>query len=664
MVQYAGLVALLPLAVAAVILIGARALGERAGWLGLFGNIIALALAVGILIEGILNHGVHYTAQYAEYFIWGKVALPIGIQVDGLTAVMLVVVTLVALCVQLYSIGYMHGDKRYTRYFAVVNLFTAGMLGLVLADNFFLLLVSWEIMGLCSFLLISHWYEQEANQWAGIKAFMTTRVGDIGLMVGIWLVYAYTGSFHFAEINAAIVAGHLVGIPLLVGALLIFMGAMGKSAQFPLHTWLPDAMAGPTPASSLIHAATMVAAGVYLVARSYGIFMGPEALAAINAVVPVSQALVVVALIGGFTAVFAASIATLQSDIKKVLAYSTVSQLGYMIMALGVGGWMAAMFHLMTHAFFKALLFQCSGSVIHAVHTQEMHKMGGLRRKLPITFWTWMIGTAALAGLPFFSGFYSKDAILIAAFHWNPGIGPAWLPSLVFGMGLAAAFMTAYYMTRATVLTFFGQPRDTHAYAHAHESPPTMTIPLIILAIPAFASGYIEHWFEEFTAISQLGLKVIHTKGPVPVLATSAALLGIAVGLLIYARGNVALRARTIRAAGPLYTLVKNKYFVDEFYSAVVVRGTHALAALIYLLDKWVIDFIVNLVGRFNQWFADFTGWLDQKVVDGAVNLTADMANDSGRALRKLSTGQVQHAMLTLAVVVVLGAILFQVIGG
>src|SRR5690606_2910268 len=382
----------------------------------------------------------------------------------------LVVVTLVSLMVHIFSVGYMEGDARYKRYYGVLSLFTASMLGLVIADNLLFLFVFWELMGLCSYLLIGHYYEERANVHAANKAFLTTRVGDVGMFIGILLLFAAAGTFRFDELTARIADGTLSLPVLTVAAILLFIGPIGKSAQFPLHVWLPDAMAGPTPASALIHAATMVAAGVYLVARGYGLFT------------PVPEALEVVAWIGAFTALFAATIALVMEDIKKVLAYSTTSQLGFMVAALGVGAYTAAVFHLMTHAFFKALLFLASGSVIHAVHTQNMHQMGGLFKKLPVTSWVWLIGAGALIAIPPLSGFWSKEELLLDAWHHNPPI---------FWVLVAAAALPAFYTTRATYLTFFGTPRDKHAYEHAHEGGRVMTYPLMILGVLAAVSGFV-----------------------------------------------------------------------------------------------------------------------------------------------------------------------------
>ncbi|HLN60962.1 MAG TPA: NADH-quinone oxidoreductase subunit L [Symbiobacteriaceae bacterium] len=681
-------IAFLPILSAVVIATFARFLGRKAWWVGatLMGVSLVWSLGVlGALAFGGEHGGGEHAAAAAETvkfltipaktLVWhnwapfGTFNMDMGLQVDNLTAMMLVVVTLVSFCVQVYSSGYFEqSEKRFTRFYAAINLFTTGMLWLVLADNLFLLLVSWEIMGLCSYLLIGHWYEQEWPRMGQIKAFLTTRVGDVGMMVGIWIIFSQVQTLSWAglaeKVPQAVAAGN--GPLLALGAFLLFTGAMGKSAQFPLHTWLPDAMAGPTPGSALIHAATMVAAGVYLVGRAFMVFGNvPE------------WVLATIAFIGAFTSLFAASIATLRHDIKEVLAYSTISQLGYMIMALGLKGWAAGNFHMVTHAFFKALLFLAAGSVIHAAHhNQLLHKMGGLWRKIPITFVTWMVGYLALAGFPGFSGFFSKDELLLAAFTWHNEAVPHWATMLPFIMALLTAFLTAYYMTRATWLAFGGKPRDHHLYEHAHESPPAMTIPLIILAIPALLSGwlwaalpaewlhsekllFLEHFFHLPGAehVVDPGVPV-----QVTIMATTAGLTGIALGLVLYAVVKPDVRAGWIRAGKPIYTLVRNKYYVDELYDFVFVQGTLGASKVIALFDGKVVDGIVNSVGVLGTWIADAADWVDWNIVDKLVTMWAGFARTLASGFRRISTGYVQQYMLTLVVVVVASVLLFQAI--
>src|SRR3954469_18938507 len=409
-----------------------------------------------------------------------------GIHVDGLTVMMLFVVTFISLMVHVYSTSYMEGDRRYTHFFAALSLFTASMLLMVTSATTIQILLGWEGMGVCSFMLIGHWWEEKANSDAALKAFFTTRTGDIGLLVGICTLYfANDQSFNIAELNRNALSGDLYHTFLVWGAIALFIGVIGKSAQFPLHTWLPDAMAGPTPVSALIHAATMVVAGVYLLARCYGVFWSAFSIT--------NSALNPIAIIGAITIIIAALLAFVQDDIKKVLAYSTVSQLGYMVMAMGVGAWTGGIFHLFTHAFFKGLLFLGAGSVSHAVHSFDMKKdMGGMRKAMPITFITFVIGTVALAGLPIFAGFWSKDEILLSA--GKNGY------TFFMIIGFVGAFMTAAYMARCVWLTFYGEFRG---HGHLHESPPAITIPLIILSVFSVAIGWLNglgfHYFSEWT---------------------------------------------------------------------------------------------------------------------------------------------------------------------
>src|SRR5918996_3165604 len=411
-------------------------------------------------------------------FTWwqnGNVKFGVGIHIDGLAVMMLFMVTLVSLLVHVYSTKYMEGDRRYTHYFALLNLFTASMLLLVVADNTLELLVGWELVGLCSFVLIGHWWEEKPNADAAVKAFLTTRVGDVGLVIGIIILFLSAGTFNIEAINTQTLDGGIGHTVLLVAASCLLLGIIGKSGQFPLHTWLPDAMAGPTPVSALIHAATMVVAGVYLGARLFPVFFEGFSIdgGTIN----------VMALVGGVTILIGAVLAFVQRDIKKVLAYSTISQLGYMVMGLGVGAWVAAVFHLFTHAFFKALLFLGAGSVSHsgAHHSFDMKSdMGGLRKHMPITFWTFIIGSLALAGIFPFAGFWSKDEILVNA-------GQTGFDAYLY-VGLLGAVLTAAYMTRCVYLTFFGEYRG---HGHPHESPPMITVPLIVLAVLSVGAGFI-----------------------------------------------------------------------------------------------------------------------------------------------------------------------------
>ncbi len=637
--QNAWLIPLMPLLAYVFIVFFGRRFGERASWIGV------LAVGVSTVLSTLVFLQVLGGASVARTFDWvtfGEFDLTMGFRIGNMESVLLFSISMVAWFIQIYAQGYMHGDARYNRFFAIVNLFTFGMLTLLMSDNFLLFLIAWEIMGLCSYLLIGHWFEELKNARAAMKAFMTTRVGDVGLMLGIWVLFTKAHSFNFDAIFHAVEAGEIAGATLTAAALLLFMGSVGKSAQFPLHVWLPDAMAGPTPVSALIHAATMVAAGVFLVARSYPIFHATE------------TALMVVAYIGAFTALFAATIATVNDDIKGVLAYSTISQLGYMIMALGVGAFTAGVFHLMTHAFFKAMLFLGSGSVIHAVHTQNMHEMGGLWNKMKVTGATFIIGALALAGIPPFAGFYSKDEILLGAFtsHY-----PA-----TFWMGLAAAVLTAFYMTRQVILVFFGRPRDRHAYEHAHESPPVMTVPLILLAIPSAVFGYLatrNHWISDFVHFA-----AAHGEGHaelVPILAIGGAVLGIVLGFLIYGTGTIS-RAAIVNGLRPIHTLLKNKYYVDEAYQFVFVKGGVALATVARLFDTYVIDGIVNLVGYLGLLASRLSAAFDLGFIDEAINGVADLTVAGGRAARNMVSGYVQLYVMTLFAAVVLGLIVYVIL--
>lgn len=613
--------------------------GDR---VGIAAIAISLVLSVLVLFDVIGGASAAARVTWADF---GLFKLEMGYHVDALTAVMLVVVTLVSLLVHIYSLGYMHGDVRYKRYYAVLSLFTASMLGLVLADNFLMLFIFWELVGLCSFLLIGHWYEKPEVGKSAMKAFLTTRVGDVGMFIGIMLLWAHTHTFDFAGVAAAVSAGELAGAALAVTAVLLFMGAVGKSAQFPLHVWLPDAMAGPTSVSALIHAATMVAAGIYLVARGYDVFA------------PSEVALTTIAWIGGFTAIFAASIALVQDDIKRVLAFSTISQLGFMMLALGVGGYTAAIFHLVTHAIFKALLFLGSGSVIHGVDTQDMKQMGGLRRKMPITFWTWLIGAAALAGIPPLAGFWSKEEILLDAWHSDH--------RALFWIALVAATMTAFYITRATVLTFFGKPRDATRFEQAHESPRTMTVPLLVLAAIAVVIGFMnspvsDYWFSHFVYYQEP--HVVGTDLVVMGLASAAWIVGISVAVLAYVKGWIPT-ASIKRTLAPVYQLLQERYYIDTLYELLFVKGTVLVARVVGWFDRVVVDGIVNLVGLGTASLSGAVGMFDREVIDGAVNGVAAVFRAGSGLFRRIQSGFAQSYMLTAFLTVVAGLLIIA-IGG
>ncbi len=580
----------------------------------------------------------------------GGIDFGVGIRMDGLAVMMLFVVTLISLLVHIYSTVYMHDDIRFTHYYAMLSLFTAAMLLLVVSDNTLELLVGWEGVGLCSFALIGHWWEEKENSAAALKAFLTTRTGDIGLMIGIIILFFTVGSFNIGVSNAyALSPGADHGM-LLAASACLFIGIIGKSGQFPLHTWLPDAMAGPTPVSALIHAATMVVAGVYLGARLYPVFFNGFSIAAggVNFMV----------LIGGITIIIGAVLAFVQDDIKKVLAYSTISQLGYMVMALGAGAWVAAVFHLFTHAFFKALLFLGAGSVSHSGshHSFDMKKdMGGLRKYMPITFWTFMIGTLALAGIFPFAGFWSKDEILVTA--GRSGY------DFFLVVGLVGAFLTAAYMTRCVYLTFFGEYRG---HGHPHESEPAITVPLIILSVFSILAGFLNaaaihvekfaEWVEPHVSFPAL----VHPEFDYPkaIISVSVAALGIGIAAFFWFRreelGFFKGLTQRNKAAHVGYMFLENKYYLDALYEGVIVASIKGgIARGAYWVNQNVIDAVINGAGRGAKSVGDFAyNTLDQKGVDGAVNGVAEITGESGGLLRYFQSGRVQrYALLMFAAV-------------
>ncbi len=639
------LIPVLPLLAFGLILLTGRRGPGNGAYIGI--GAIGASFILSLLVTGSTVHSAfssHTFEPFTRSTLWalvGNLPIRMGFAVDQLTVMMLVVVTTVSLLVQIYSIGYMHGDPRYPRYYAYLSLFSAAMLSLIIADNLLLFYISWELVGLASYLLIGFWFEKPSAMRAAKKAFIVTRVGDVGLFLGLLLIFSKTGNINFQAIFHAIPSMFgmtVLGIPVLpLAGILLFAGAVGKSAQFPLHVWLPDAMEGPTPVSALIHAATMVAAGVYLVGRMYPVFHYSDH----------SVSLQVVAIIGATTALFAATIATVQNDIKRVLAYSTISQLGYMMLGLGVGGYTAGLLHLMTHAFFKANLFLGSGSVIHGTGTQDMREMGGLSKKMPKTYWTFLIGTAALAGLPFTAGFFSKDEILLEAFHTN---------TILFAVGLAAAFLTAFYMTRLVALTFWGEPRDRKI--HAHESPRVMTTPLIVLAVLSIVAGYVawptRNLFHHFI---HFGGGEAQFSWTVALLATSAALAGIGMGLAFFAPKRI-LSPSIFREKLPwAYNLLLNKYYMDEIYWAILVVPLFVVTKTLARFDQLIVDGIVNGVGYMTVGLSIVWAWFDKWVIDGLVNLIGSVTKLGGRVLRYSQTGVVQnYALVLFAGVLVIAA--------
>jgi NADH-quinone oxidoreductase subunit L len=569
-------------------LFGRRWLGHMTGVIASVAVGLSALLAIGVFLEVLGGHPQTVVPLY-RWIAVGDFAINVSALVDPLSSVMLLVVTVVSFLIFVYSNGYMEHDAGFYRFFTWLSLFVFAMLILVMADNYLLMFVGWEGVGLCSYLLIGFWFERPAPYFAAKKAFVMNRIGDWGYTIGIITIFLVFGSMNFVDVFKRLEESAPAQATLTLICVALFFGATGKSAQLPLYSWLPDAMEGPTPVSALIHAATMVTSGVYLVARSMPLFevAGPS--------------LQVVGVVGAITAIFAATIALVQFDIKRVMAYSTVSQLGYMFLALGVGAPVAAMFHLATHAFFKALLFLGSGSVIHGLGgEQDMRKMGGLRRKLPVTFWTMLIAGGALAALPPLAGFWSKDEILGAAFV-NGHL-------VLYAIGIITAILTAFYVTRALWMTFYGEPRDHHLYDHAHESPRVMTLPLMALAAGSAVLGIVIGFPPEQGFIHQFLNPVVEAAGVaehVPEVATIVALafvsviagaIGIAIGVSMYVRHRPDPAALT-RAAGPIYRILVNKYYVDELYDHRIVEAARAFAGASWAFDIHIIDGLANRLG-------------------------------------------------------------------
>jgi NADH-quinone oxidoreductase subunit L len=630
--------------------------GRTAAEIVPLGVIVATWLVALAVIWPALNHAEPFGEHGLDitYWTWipaGEFTVEMGFHVDALTACLLLVVTTIGMLVHLYSVGYMAHDRATWRFFAFLNLFMFSMLVLVLANSWLLVFAGWELVGLSSYSLIGFWYHKRSAALAAKKAFIVNRVGDVGFALGIMAIFVNTGTMNIQDSLAIMTAeGASNTVPLTIVALLVFAGAMGKSAQFPLHVWLPDAMEGPTPVSALIHAATMVNAGVYLVARAAVLFA------------VASEAMVVVAAIGIFTAIFAASIAFTQTDIKRVLAFSTLSQLGYMFAALGVGAYFAAIFHLITHGFFKGLLFLGSGSVIHAVHDeQDMNRMGALWRRIPITHWTMLIGTLAIAGIPPLAGFFSKDEILGESFKF----GYTWL----WAIGLTVAGMTAFYMWRLMGKTFYGESHvDPKIEKDIHESAWQMTVPLILLAIPSIFAGLILTWGGPPLNPGGTGLltswlepvfhaaeEVLHREhhayelfgidGYLIIASVAVATVGLVIGMALFGvfrrLGRPALVERITASNAAtrfLYRASLNKWWFDELNDLLFIRiGGRVAAAL------W---------------------WFDRTVVDGTVNGIGSLVRGTGGGLRRIQTGRVQNYALGIAIGLLVMAGSFLVIVG
>jgi len=620
------LIPFLPLAAFVInILFGRGLIRNKAHWvscLTIIGSFVASVITASDVLGGKVINEDLYT-----WIIAGKFSVSVGFLIDQLTAVMLIVVTCVGSLIFIYSIGYMHGDKGYYRFFSYLSLFVFFMLMLVMANNFVQLYLGWEGVGLCSYFLIGFWYEKKAAADAGKKAFITNRFGDFGFALGVFMIFLTFGTLHYAPVFAEVkniagqtinLLGYEVNLVTLI-ALLLFCGAVGKSAQIPLHVWLPDAMEGPTPVSALIHAATMVTAGVFMVARCNAIFnLSPVAMN-------------VVAIVGGVTSLFAATIATAQNDIKRIIAYSTLSHLGMMFLACGVGAYAAGVFHLYTHAFFKALLFLAAGSVIHAVHSNDIQRMGNLKKFMPITYITMLVAALSAGGVPGLAGFFSKDEIIWSAFASGSPVG-----KFVWILVTAVAFFTPFYSFRMIFLTFHGKFRGTHEEEHhLHESPYSMTIPLIFLALGALGTGWVgipsilgggAHFAEFLKPV--VGHPEFHgthaQEWGIMGLSTTIALTGLVIAAIFYLM-KTDIPVKLAQQFSPIYRLFFNKYYVDELYHHILIRPT-----------LWVAT-------RFIE------GFTDAKIIEGIVNGVPKAIGRFAGILRKVQTGLAQHYAIIMA---------------
>ena len=630
--------------------------------------------------------------SYHNIAFFGNISIDLGMLIDNLSVIMMFTVALISMLVHLFSVEYMRGDIRYNRYFAYLGIFTFSMSGIVLTHNILMMYIFWELVGLSSYLLIGFWYEKKSASDAGKKAFLVNRIGDIGMFSGIMLLFNTYHTFTFDKIFHLMQGGLLPfnsEFWLTITGILIFMGAVGKSAQFPLHVWLPDAMEGPTPVSALIHAATMVAAGVYLVCRVFPILTG--------------DALTVIAIIGALSAFIPATIALTQNDIKKVLAYSTVSQLGYMIMALGVGAYKFAFFHLITHAFFKACLFLGSGSVIHAMHhEQDIRQMGGLRKKLPLTYITFLIATLALSGIPLTSGFLSKDGVLQGTLAYASLTG-RWIFPVV---GFLVAMLTAFYMFRLVILTFHGEPRNKEKFDHAHESPFVMAMPLVVLStlsiffwytpnpVSADTGWFLGKWIKtpelavpqharyafmqndvvpenksevkpaeteikDITFSESYTEAMHHAHMPAMILSLCVAGLGILFAFLFYFWKKISAD-KLAEQSGALYRLSLNKWYFDEIYDATFVAFTMGLSRALAWFDNTIVDGIVNGAASVTRISSTISGKFDTYVVDGAVNFAAYLSGFLGLVLRRFQTGKVQTYVVLVVFSLVIILFLFK----
>jgi NADH-quinone oxidoreductase subunit L len=634
------LIPAVPLAISLVILSLANSGRKSAAALAVVGQVVSLALSIFVSFSTLQTPGFRAVENFT-WFSFGENALRIGWVLDPLAAAMMVMIALVGLCIFIFSVGYMADDKNFTRFFAYLSFFSGAMMGVVIANSLLLLFVFWELVGLASYLLIGFWIERPSAAAAAKKAFITTRIGDMGFFLGMLWLYHSSGTLLFYDeghgcLESAGLA--MLGASATFIALLIFFGAAGKSGQFPLHVWLPDAMEGPTPVSALIHAATMVAAGVFLVARVYPLF----SLGAINGVTP---SLTVVVWIGVTTALMAALIAIAQADIKRVLAYSTVSQLGLMMVSLGVGGVAAGIMHLLAHGFFKALLFLGAGSVIHGCHgEQDIRKMGGLRRLMPVTFLTYAVGMMALSGVPlFFSGGWTKEEILHAAAHWPKSHVPYYL-------ALAGVILTAIYMTRQIIYVFFDNRRA--GSLHAHESPRVMTMPLIVLALCAiFFSAVLTPawpWLHGYLAGERVYFEIWRLIQPMLFVSLGLVGAGVGLGVWMYRKAGVQDRDRApetdpLEYAQPaLFRFLENRMWLDEFYDRTVIAFATMCARVSDWMDRHVWDGLVRALGNLGQVFGIFTTGVDERGINAGVDETTAGTRGLGRLMSAAHSGQIQ----------------------
>ncbi len=603
-------------------------MAHRLAW----GSVGLSFLCTVIVFIDVMRTGASHEVIAYQWIFGGDLAINLAYLVDPLTCAWLLVVTGVGFLIHVYSVGYMHGEAGFTRFFTYMNLFMVSMLLLVMGNNYVVLFIGWEGVGLCSYLLIGYYYDKVSAAKAASKAFVVNRIGDAGFLVAIFLIFINFKTLDYTKVFAQV--GQLSPDMATAIALCLLLGAIGKSAQLPLHTWLPDAMEGPTPVSALIHAATMVTAGVYMIVRNHAIFdLSPFAMS-------------MVAFVGGGTALFAATIGLVQTDIKRVLAYSTVSQLGYMFLGCGVGAYTAAVFHVMTHAFFKALLFLAAGSVIHALSgEQDIRKMGGLSSRIPWTHRLFLIGTIAIAGLPPLAGFWSKDEIMAHAFthqHY-----------LLYSMAACGALMTSFYMFRLTYLTFYGSSRmDHHTAEHVHESPMIMVAPLMVLAFLSIVGGVVlgfppEHgWLHGFLGpVVGVGSEHEASAGMVVLLmgiAIAIALMGWGLAHFLYVVSPATADgwAEKFSAA---YRILLNKYYVDEFYDLMFVEPLKRLGAMLDWFDRTVIDGVVRGVGRITDWGASGSTWIEKHIVYAGLNVIGYGNHLAAREGRKMQSGMVHH---------------------